>query len=200
MLDQPTHRNPDPDASVPDDLLPLDPTGPLTVGTIPDADLNRLFDATVPPIERLRSAVLATDPAMLKAPDFKALIGLISAALESDSEWANHVRAEDEGRFPGSNAANLLTVRSDLPDRHAEVIGRARAELSNIDIALMLLSDVIRDGQEPTEAMRHFIGIRNAVDKELSAASKLITGEVLGWDFAEQCYPNAPTYRDGADQ
>lgn len=30
---------------------PVDPTGPLTIGTIPDADLDRLIDATIPTTE-----------------------------------------------------------------------------------------------------------------------------------------------------
>ncbi len=34
-----------------DNQHPVDPTGPLTIGSIPDEDLDRLVDATIPPIE-----------------------------------------------------------------------------------------------------------------------------------------------------
>lgn len=32
-----------------DTAHPVDPTGPLTIGSIPDDDLDRLIDATIPP-------------------------------------------------------------------------------------------------------------------------------------------------------
>lgn len=32
-----------------DTAHPVDPTGPLTIGTIPGEDLDRLIDATIPP-------------------------------------------------------------------------------------------------------------------------------------------------------
>ena len=50
-------------------------------------------------IERLRSAIADADPAMLNSSDVSALIGLISDALESDSDWAKHVRADDAERM-----------------------------------------------------------------------------------------------------
>lgn len=34
-----------------DNPHPVDPTGPLTIGTIPDADLDRMIDATIPTTE-----------------------------------------------------------------------------------------------------------------------------------------------------
>ena len=36
----------DPDAGWSD--VPVEPTGPLTIGTIPDADLDRMIAATIP--------------------------------------------------------------------------------------------------------------------------------------------------------
>lgn len=163
-------------AQRPDNPYPVDPTGPLTVGSIPDADLDRLLAATIQPVEddpythktptwrslaellrvnqieeleaeerdlaanfpdednrrllirwaaemvqnnaalsadgveRLRLAIADTDPGMLTSSDVNALVGLISAALESDSDWARHIRADDAARM------RLAEVRAQSTD------------------------------------------------------------------------------------
>ncbi len=78
--------------------FPVDPTGPLTMGTIPDADLDRLIAATIAPIERLRSAVDDVDPAQLTARDVLALFDLIQAAYESESAFGKAIRQAEGNR------------------------------------------------------------------------------------------------------
>ena len=85
-----------------DNPFPVDPTGPLTKGRVPDADLDRLIQATVPAgdsLGRLRSAIADVDPGQLEAADISALIDLIGDALDSGSEWAVRMRANDEARI-----------------------------------------------------------------------------------------------------
>lgn len=78
-----------------DRQYPVDPTGPLTIGSIPDEDLGPLFAATMPPITRFRQAVADVDPADLTRADVHALTRLMQAALDSGSEWAKSVAAEE---------------------------------------------------------------------------------------------------------
>ncbi|MDQ1307867.1 MAG: hypothetical protein QG671_3701 [Actinomycetota bacterium] len=64
---------------------PVDPTGPLTIGGIPDAELGPLFDALPADpnkhIERLRSAIADVDPASLTGADLRAILALLQAAF-----------------------------------------------------------------------------------------------------------------------
>lgn len=73
---------------------PVDSDG-VTRGQMPDEALNRLFDATIPPITRFRQAVAEVDPAHLTRADIHALACLMQAALDSGSEWAKAVAAEE---------------------------------------------------------------------------------------------------------
>lgn len=78
---------------------PVDPTGRLTEGGIPEADLDRLIAATVPsPEERLRSALSDVDPAAVTVDDVAAMLSLIRAAIDTDSPYARAVRARDAAR------------------------------------------------------------------------------------------------------
>lgn len=73
---------------------PVDSDGVMR-GQMPDEALNRLFDATIPPITRFRQAVAEVDPAHLTRADIHALACLMQAALDSGSEWAKAVAAEE---------------------------------------------------------------------------------------------------------
>ena len=63
---------------------PVDPTGPLTIGGIPDAELGPLFDALPADpnkhIERLRSAIADVDPQA--SCNFPSCFGLNSFTYE----------------------------------------------------------------------------------------------------------------------
>lgn len=54
-----------------------------------------LSAATIPPITRFRQAVAEVDPAHLTRADIHALACLMQAALDSGSEWAKAVAAEE---------------------------------------------------------------------------------------------------------
>lgn len=83
----------------------VDPTGPLTIGTIPDADLDRLIEATIPapPLERFTTTeILASiarrpgGPAKLQAlaNDEPALQGPIAQALTLAADKLEQQRDE----------------------------------------------------------------------------------------------------------
>lgn len=74
---------------------PVDPVDSLTIGSIPEDELGPLFDATIPPITRFRQAAAEVDPAHLTRADIHALACLMQAALDSGSEWAKAVAAEE---------------------------------------------------------------------------------------------------------
>jgi hypothetical protein len=81
--------------SMSENPYPVDPVDSLTIGSIPDDELGPLFDATVPPITRFRQAVAEVDPAHLTRADVHALTRLMQAALDSGSDWAQAVAAEE---------------------------------------------------------------------------------------------------------
>ena len=78
---------------------PVDPTGPLTIGGIPDAELGPLFDALPADpnkhIERLRSAIADVDPASLTGADTRALPGPVAGGLRSQ-DGRRQVSSADE--------------------------------------------------------------------------------------------------------
>lgn len=91
----------------PDNPYPVDPTGPLTIGSIPEENLGPLFDAAIPPIERLRQAITEVDPADLVAADVCGLLDLIRAAMDSDSEYADRLRADEAVRMRNARMVDL---------------------------------------------------------------------------------------------
>lgn len=87
----------DPDASVPDDLLPVNSDYFACCHAIGEHGP----DCRVRVLHRLRAAVAEVDPAMLTARDARSLIDLLDAAARSDSLLGRHVRAQDPHQIHG---------------------------------------------------------------------------------------------------
>ena len=66
-------------------MTTIDPTGKISVGTIPEADLDRMIAATIPPadtgIEQFRVQLRAVDPAALSKEDRLALLDLFRQSI-----------------------------------------------------------------------------------------------------------------------
>ena len=107
-----------------DNPYPVDSDN-VTRGHMPAEALDRLFDATVPPIERLRQAAAEVDPALISTADATALLALIAAAAETGSEFAEFVdrdrldveRCNAERAAAGGTLAETITRALDDLDR-----------------------------------------------------------------------------------
>jgi hypothetical protein len=81
----------------------IDPTGPLTIGSIPDADIDRMIEATIPDAittpttQFLVEQLQGVDPATLTPQDTGALIDLLRAAARpaEDARLAAREAAQD---------------------------------------------------------------------------------------------------------
>lgn len=90
-----------------DTAHPVDPTGPLTIGSIPDDDLDRLIDATVPApdvaLSNLREAASVVDPGQLTGADNQKLFSVTSVI----DDWPHR-----GGRFNGVAVDWFVVERS----------------------------------------------------------------------------------------
>ncbi len=101
-------------------MTTIDPTGPLTIGSIPDADIDRMIEVTIPdattPTTQFLEQIQGIDPATLTPEDRKALIDLLRAAARpaEAARLAAREAAQDE-RDAQADAAQLRYANIPAP-------------------------------------------------------------------------------------
>jgi hypothetical protein len=133
-----------------DNPYPVDPTGPPSIRSIPEEDLGPLFDATddrrfdidmVPSLERLRQAVAEVQPRDLTGSDVRGIVELIKSALDSDSQWADRVRADEAVRMrPVDLDATSPKALAEVITRSLDDLDKAIADATRLGVPLPGLS------------------------------------------------------------
>jgi hypothetical protein len=85
----------------------------------------------------------------------------------------------------------VVPVSSSLPDRHEDVMSDAYASLSNIRLVasyMMGLPEMTATEEDRDFLRKSILESCDQVDETLSRAGKLVTGGVLGEEFAEKAY------------